>query len=170
MGGGVLAGSAFQSGSRSRTRAIVSEILLAGERRLPCEHFEEHAAERPDVGALVDGLAPVPAQGSCTPRVPRITPACVIAGEVNVGEFDSPAPSLLATGSIAFASPKSSTFTVPSARHLDVGGLQIAMDDALLVRRFECFGDLPRDRQRLVRAGSARARCGPPASARRPTP
>ena len=33
---------------------------------------------------------------------------------------------------------------------LDVGGLQIAMDDALLVRRFERLGDLSGDRQRLV--------------------
>ena len=33
---------------------------------------------------------------------------------------------------------------------LDVRGLQIAMDDPLLVRRFERLGDLPRDRQRLV--------------------
>ena len=46
-------------------------------------------------------------------------------------------------GSIALANPKSSTFTVPSGRNLDVGGLQIAMDDALLVRRFERLGDLP---------------------------
>ena len=55
-----------------------------------------------------------------------------------------------AAGSIAFASPKSSTFTVPSAPHLDVRGLQIAMDDPLLVRGFERLGDLLRDRQRLV--------------------
>ena len=52
--------------------------------------------------------------------------------------------------SIAFASPKSSTFTVPSGADLDVRRLQIAMDDALLVRGFERFGDLLRDRQRLV--------------------
>ena len=34
--------------------------------------------------------------------------------------------------------------------HLDVRRLQIAMNDALLVRRFERLGDLLRDRQRLV--------------------
>ena len=33
---------------------------------------------------------------------------------------------------------------------LDVRRLQIAMDDALLVRRLESDGDLPRDRDRLV--------------------
>ena len=35
-------------------------------------------------------------------------------------------------------------------RDLDVGGLQIAMDDALVVRGFERVGDLPRDAERLV--------------------
>ena len=50
----------------------------------------------------------------------------------------------------SFARPKSSTFTMPSGAHLDVRGLQIAMDDPLLVRRFERLGDLLRDRQRLV--------------------
>ena len=47
----------------------------------------------------------------------------------------------------------------PEVQHLhgavladfDVGRLQIAMDDPLLVRRFEGFGDLLRDRQRLVK-------------------
>ena len=33
---------------------------------------------------------------------------------------------------------------------LDVGRLEIAMNDALLVRGFERLGDLPRDRERLV--------------------
>ena len=54
------------------------------------------------------------------------------------------------TGSIAFANPKSSTFTVPSASDLDVRRLQIAMDDPLLMRSFERLGDLLRDRQRLI--------------------
>ena len=54
------------------------------------------------------------------------------------------------SGAVSFASPKSSTFTVPSGAQLDVRGLQIAMDDALVVRRLERVGDLPRDRHRLV--------------------
>ena len=33
---------------------------------------------------------------------------------------------------------------------LDVGGLQVAVDDPLLVRRLQRIGDLFRDRQRLV--------------------
>ena len=34
--------------------------------------------------------------------------------------------------------------------HLDVGGLQVTVNDALLVRGLESFGDLLRDGQRLV--------------------
>ncbi len=39
--------------------------------------------------------------------------------------------------------------------HLDVGGLQIAMDDALLVRRLQRLGDLRRDRQGVSSIGTA---------------
>ena len=34
--------------------------------------------------------------------------------------------------------------------HFDIRGLQVAMDDALLVRGFECIGDLLRDRDGFV--------------------
>ena len=44
---------------------------------------------------------------------------------------------------------------MPSARDLDVRGLEIAVDDALLVRGFECLGDLPGDGQRLVERNRA---------------
>ena len=69
---------------------------------------------------------------------------------MRVGEFIGLRSAGVPAGSSAFASPKSSTLTVPSGRDLDVGRLQIAMDDALLVRRLERVGDLPRDRQRVV--------------------
>ncbi len=52
-------------------------------------------------------------------------------------------------GSIAFASPKSSTFACRLA-DFDICGLQIAVDDPLLVCRFEGFGDLFGNRHRLV--------------------
>jgi hypothetical protein len=35
-------------------------------------------------------------------------------------------------------------------RHLDVGGLQVAVNDALLLSGLERVGNLPGDRQRLV--------------------
>ena len=77
---------------------------------------------------------------------------------MSVGGVRRIADSDASAGVSAFARPKSSTFTVPSARDLDVGGLEVAMDDALLVRGFERVGDLPRDRQRVGERRSARAR------------
>ena len=55
--------------------------------------------------------------------MPRIIPACVIAGVVIVGDIDTLAD-IAPAGSIAFARPKSSTFTVPSARTLMFAGLR----------------------------------------------
>ena len=92
-------------------------------------------------------------------------PSCV-ARAVSVGEFVSVGASEVgadaAPASIALARPKSSTFTVPSGAHLDVRGLEVAVDDALLVRGLERLGDLARDRQRLVERQSAprSIRCG----------
>ena len=76
-------------------------------------------------------------------------PIWVIAGLVIVGDAIESPPSP-PTGSIAFARPKSSTFTVPSGLHLDIRGLEIAVDDPVLVRRFERLGDLLGDRQGLI--------------------
>ncbi len=50
----------------------------------------------------------------------------------------------------ARASPKSSTLAWASAVSMMLRGLQIAVDDALLMRGFERVGDLPGDRHRLV--------------------
>ncbi len=87
-----------------------------------------------------------------------MTPLCVIAGDVIVGDSEtdlrSPIPD---PDSIALARPKSSTFTVPSVRGTppDVGRLQVAANDALLVRRFQGPGDLPGNRECLVERGIA---------------
>ena len=55
----------------------------------------------------------------------------------------------LPTGSIAFAKPKQDLYRAVSA-DLDVRGLEVAMDDAGLVRRFQRLGDLLRNMQGLV--------------------
>ena len=55
--------------------------------------------------------------------VPRIIPACVIAGVVIVGDCDTLGDAT-PVGSIAFANPKSSTFTVPSSRTLMFAGFK----------------------------------------------
>jgi hypothetical protein len=47
----------------------------------------------------------------------------ICAGDIIVGDIEAPC-SEPAAGSIAFASPKSSTFTVPSARTLMFAGFR----------------------------------------------
>jgi hypothetical protein len=74
-----------------------------------------------------------------------IVPIAVAAGLVIVGDRAT-TPGELSTA-IAFASPKSSTFTVPSSRTLMFAGLRSRLDDALRVRGFERLGNLPRDGQ-----------------------
>ena len=70
----------------------------------------------------------------------------VIAGLVIVGEAVTSRPAV-ALAPATFARPKSSTFTVPSVANLDVRGLEIAVDDSLIVSRFERLGDLLRNRE-----------------------
>jgi hypothetical protein len=54
--GGVSSGSAPHSGSRINTAAERRRDVLAVERAAAGQHFVEHDAERPDVGAAIDGL------------------------------------------------------------------------------------------------------------------
>jgi hypothetical protein len=42
--------------------------------------------------------------------------------------------------------------------HLDVGRFEVAVDHAMLARRFERLGHLQRDRQRLIQGASTRTR------------
>ena len=119
-------------------------------------------AEGPDVRALVDWLAVrllgAHVGGSAEDHARlRHRGRRVIVGGI-VRRRDCRVADTAGAGSSAFASPKSSTFTVPSSGHLDVGGLQIAMDDPLLVRGFERGGDLPRNRRALRPADSAPSR------------
>ena len=65
---GVARGSAFQSGARVRTAARTSLTVSPDEQPLAGQHLEEHHAERPDVGALVDGACRAPARATCRPR------------------------------------------------------------------------------------------------------
>ena len=101
-------------------------------------------------------VRPFACSGDMYAAVPRIMPACVIAGVVIVGDCDRPGD-ITPAGLHGLRQPEVQHLHRAVGPHLDVRGLQIAMDDPLLVRRFEGFGDLARDGQRLVkRNGSAR--------------
>ena len=113
---------------------------------LPGQHLVQHAAERPDVGALVDRL---PA---------RLLRAHVRGGAENDALARPADASSSATASdrrrrVArhrFRQAEVEDLHDALGRDLDVGRLQIAVDDPFLVRRVERVRDLRRDRQRLV--------------------
>ena len=90
---GVDPGNALPLRLAPRTAAIVSETCLAAKRRPPGQHLVEHAAERPDVGALVHGLPLRLLRDSCRRPCRGCTPAGVIAGLVIVGDCDASATS-----------------------------------------------------------------------------
>src|SRR5688572_8336338 len=85
--------------------------------------------------------------------VPSTTPAPV---RPTVGKCEGSGRCRPASAGLrALASPKSSDLDHAVRADLDVGRFQIAMDDPLLVRGFERFGDLPRDDERLGPGESA---------------
>ena len=90
--------------------------------------------------------------GAMYTAVPMMRPVSVAAGWRAVGEWDG------SRRSIRFhhlGQPEVEHFNDAVRADLDVGGLQIPMHDAALVRRFECVGDLARNRQRFVERHAA---------------
>ena len=124
----------------------------------PGEHLEEHDAERPDVRAPIDGLAARLLRRHVRRRPEDDAHLGRRARSASANSTASAPTPLGLAGSSALARPKSSTLTVPSRADFDVGRLQIAMDDALVVRGFERVGDLAGDRQRVRRPAAGPAR------------
>ena len=85
--------------------------------------------------------------------MPAITPSRVSA-TVIVGDCDDVASRFLARKHLR--QPEVEHLHGAVGRDLDVRRLQIAVDDALLVRGFERVGDLARDRERLLNRQRAR--------------
>ena len=90
---------------------------------------------------------PSTCSGAMYGTVPRIVP-CAVSG-VDVASRVIADIEIGPAGAAASPSPKSSSFDARLRQH-DVGGLEIAMRDALAVRLVERVGDLDRDLQRLV--------------------
>ena len=95
---------------------------------------------------------PFACSGDMYAAVPRSTPTPVtIAGLVIVGDSDwCVAASAARLRCQRLGQPEVQHFHRAVGPQLDIRGLEIAMDDALLVRRFEGLCDLLRDRQRFV--------------------
>ena len=96
--------------------------------------------------------------------VPRIIPSPITVA-VNVCDPDS---SSLRRAFPDLGQPEVQHFDRTVAGDLDIRRLEVAMDNALLVRRFERLGDLARDRPYLV--GGRSMRSDRRVSARRPAP
>jgi hypothetical protein len=88
--------------------------------------------------------------GDMHAAVPRITPRRVAA--VRVGDIETvPVLDVCASaGSNAFANPKIEHFDDAVVANLDMGRLQVAMDDTLFVSGFDRVCHLSRNRQGVV--------------------
>ena len=129
-------------GQDVRDRLAVEE-LLAGE------HLEEHDPESPDVGAPVDGL---PARllgrhvGGRAEDQARLGARVRERGRLR--EVARRARRRVAGPGLGEAEVEH--LDLAARRQLDVRGLEVAVDDPLLVGFLERLGHLPRDRERLV--------------------
>jgi hypothetical protein len=121
--------------------------VRALEREVSGEHLEEHAAERPDVGALVHRLA-----------------ACLLRAHVGGGAEDRAASGERGRGQRrrlrlarrrrglveGLRKPEVENLQRPVGPQLDVRRLQVAVHDPALVGGLECEGDLRAEPERFV--------------------
>ena len=119
--GGTSAGSTLKSGSVLSTDARTSEMSSPSNARRPVS-ISYRTTPNAQMSARLSTLLPFACSGAMYAAVPRIMPICV-ACAVTVGELIASTRDVPA-GSIAFARPKSRTFTVPSARILMFAGLR----------------------------------------------
>ena len=98
----------------------------------------------------VSAVLPLACSGAMYAAVPRMTPApVIIAGDVIVGDCDRSADRRVAGHRLGEAEIQH--FHRPVWTQLDIGRLQIAMHDAVLVGRFERLGrSAARSAERLV--------------------
>ena len=137
------------------TPASTSLTVSPTKSRRPVSISQSTHAEGPDVGSLVDGLA-AGLLGRHVGRGAEDDPG----SRAGVGESGGlrqlagrPAARTAATPGLGEAEVEHLDLAV--GRQLDVGGLQVAVDDAVLVRLLERLGDLLRDRDRFVHGDRA---------------
>ncbi len=138
-------GSASKSGSCCRTLRECQRHVFVPERTPAGEHLVQHGAEGPDVRTLVDDL-PARLLGTHVRRGAENHPGVRHRGRVIVGDVDM-FGDRAGRGFHRFRQPEVEHLHRAVTSHLDVRGLQIAMNDPLFVRGFQGVRDLLRDRQ-----------------------
>ena len=163
-------GAPSQSISRVSTAARTSDDRLAVEQAPAGQHLEQDDAEGPDVGAPVDRLAPRLLGGHVGGRAEDEAGRGAGLGEGRRLRQVGPdwRPSRVAGPGLGETEVEH--LDLPVRRHLDVRRLEVAVDDALLVRLLERLGDLLRDGDRLVDAVPVRASAAPRGPRPRPAP
>ena len=99
------------------------------------------------MSARLSTVRPRACSGDMYAAVPRMIPACVMAGD---GQRRVRAAAPLRRGIHGLRQPEIEHLHRAVACHLDVGRLQVTVHDAGLVRGLERIGNLARDRQRLA--------------------
>ena len=112
----------------------------AGKRRLSRAHPEQHAAECPDVRALVHGQSRRLLRAHVTRGSDDGTNLRRVAGAARRAQRRDTDLRV-----IDFREPEVEDLDVSVGRDLDVAGLEITMDDAAIVRRLQSLGELTRD-------------------------
>ena len=166
---GVDAGRAFQSGSSLRIAASVSLIVSPRKGAAARQHLEQDDAERPDVRAAIDHAATRLLGRHVGGGAEDDAGRGGLIGQRRRHRGVGRGPRRRARRAQRLGQAEVQHLDGAVGTQLDVGRLQIAVDDAVLVRELHGVGDLSRDGDGLV-DGTGPARCGRPASGLRSAP
>ena len=142
--------------------------VVAGKRAAAGQHLVQNHAERPDISAAIDGLSPCLFRRHVCGRAEHHSELRRPGGERRrIHHLRCPARRIMRQ---RFSEAEVQHLHGAVLANLDVRRLEIAMDDALLVRGFEGLRHLPGDRQRLDHRQSPRARSAERGLRPRPAP
>ena len=124
---------------------------IGGKCFVPRQHLEQHAAKGPDVGAGIDRQPPRLLGAHVGRRAQHGADACVARLRRCLGGADAS----VRRGGLGQAEVQH--LDDAGRRHFDVGGLQVPVNDRLLVRRCQRRDDLAGDLQRFPQRQPASA-------------
>ena len=155
--GGTPAGRAAKSGAVFRTAASRSETVSPSKSRRPVS-ISKRTTPKAQMSARLSTALPRACSGDMYAAVPRMRPAAVPVC-ASVGDCDRSAEDVTPRPSPrpGLGEAEVEDLDLAVRRQLDVGGLEVAVDDALLVGALERLGDLLRDRRSPRRVAAARA-------------